>query len=143
MGHQEEQTEDELREAVARPPLLLRQEHHPQDGGEALRLPLRLRPAEPSGLQTRGLLQPNWHCAAGRRRRRQLEREKMTTFWEKTTKNFGLNPPETRWRRRQTGGCAMCCDRKCSQDMNHSVTINHSVYIHTVFSMGLLQGLLF
>ena len=42
LGAAEEQAQDELREAEPRPALLLSQEHHPQDGGEALRLPLRL-----------------------------------------------------------------------------------------------------
>lgn len=46
MGHTEEQAEDELREAVARPALLLRQEHYTQDCRQALRLPVRLRPAD-------------------------------------------------------------------------------------------------
>lgn len=43
VGSEEEQTQDELREAEPRPTLLLPQEHHPQDGGKTLRLPLRLR----------------------------------------------------------------------------------------------------
>ena len=38
MGCPQEQAQDELREAVARPPLLLRQEHHPQDGRQTLHL---------------------------------------------------------------------------------------------------------
>ena len=46
LGHPQEQAEDELREAVPWSPLLLRQEHHPQDGWQTLRLPFRLRPAE-------------------------------------------------------------------------------------------------
>lgn len=41
----QEQTENELREAEPRPALLLPQEHHPQDGRQALRLPFRLRRA--------------------------------------------------------------------------------------------------
>uniref|UniRef100_A0A8B9CUY1 ETS proto-onco 1, transcription factor n=1 Tax=Anser brachyrhynchus TaxID=132585 RepID=A0A8B9CUY1_9AVES len=54
MGQEEKQAQDELREAEPWPALLLRQEHHPQDGREALRLPLRLRPAEPAGLHAGG-----------------------------------------------------------------------------------------
>ena len=69
MGCPQEQAQDELREAVARPPLLLRQEHHPQDGRQAVRLPVCVRPAEPARLQAARLLQLDWRCAAGRRRR--------------------------------------------------------------------------
>lgn len=57
LGKEEKQAEDELREAESRPALLLRQEHHPQDVGEALRLPLRLRPAESAGLHGGGAAQ--------------------------------------------------------------------------------------
>lgn len=45
----QEQTQDELREAEPRPALLLPQEHHPQDGRQTLRLPLRLRRAGHAG----------------------------------------------------------------------------------------------
>ena len=37
MGYEEEQAEDELREAVAGSPLLLRQEHHTQDHRQKVR----------------------------------------------------------------------------------------------------------
>ena len=70
MGHPQEQAEDELREAVARPALLLRQEHHTQDGRQTLRLPLRLRPAEPARLQAAGLFQPYRDRPPGRGRGR-------------------------------------------------------------------------
>ena len=70
MGHEEEQAQDELREAQPGPTLLLRQEHHPQDEREAVRVPVRLRPAEPAGLQARGLLQSDRDRASGRRRGR-------------------------------------------------------------------------
>lgn len=43
VGPVQEQTQDELREVEPWPALLLPQEHHPQDGGETLRLPLCLR----------------------------------------------------------------------------------------------------
>lgn len=46
MGYPEEQAEDELREAVARAALLLRQEHYTQDCRKTLRLPVRLRPTD-------------------------------------------------------------------------------------------------
>lgn len=49
LGSVQEQTQDELREAEPRPPLLLPQEHHPQDGGQTLRLPLCLRCAGHAG----------------------------------------------------------------------------------------------
>lgn len=42
VGQEEKQAQDELREVESWPALLLRQEHHPQDVGEALRLPLCL-----------------------------------------------------------------------------------------------------
>lgn len=42
LGPVQEQTQDELREAEPWPALLLPQEHHPQDGGQTLRLPLRV-----------------------------------------------------------------------------------------------------
>lgn len=57
LGKEEEQAEDELREVESRPALLLRQEHHPQDFWEALRLPFRLRPAEPAGIHGGGAAQ--------------------------------------------------------------------------------------
>ena len=38
MGLPQEQAQDELREAVARAALLLRQEHHPEDGGQEIRV---------------------------------------------------------------------------------------------------------
>ena len=37
MGYEEEQAQDELREAVAGSPLLLRQEHHTQDHRQKVR----------------------------------------------------------------------------------------------------------
>jgi len=43
LGRAEEQAEDELRETESQCPVLLRQEHHPQDARQALRLSLRLR----------------------------------------------------------------------------------------------------
>ena len=43
LGHPQEQTQNELREIVTWSPLLLRQKHHPQNGGQAIRLPIRLR----------------------------------------------------------------------------------------------------
>lgn len=42
LGPVQEQTQDELRKVEPWPALLLPQEHHPQDGGQTLRLPLRL-----------------------------------------------------------------------------------------------------
>lgn len=48
LGHPQEQTQNELRETIARPALLLRQEHHSQDGRQAIRLPFRVRSSEPS-----------------------------------------------------------------------------------------------
>ena len=50
LGPAQEQAQDELREAEPRAPLLLRQEHHPQDAREALRVPVRLRPGQAAGL---------------------------------------------------------------------------------------------
>lgn len=50
VGSEEEQTQDELREAESWPAILLRQEHHPQDGWQTLRLPLCLQPARPAGI---------------------------------------------------------------------------------------------
>ena len=38
MGHAQEQTQDELREAQSGAPILLRQEHHTQDCRQAIRL---------------------------------------------------------------------------------------------------------
>ena len=38
VGIPQEQAQDELREAVARTALLLRQEHHPEDGGQEIRI---------------------------------------------------------------------------------------------------------
>lgn len=52
MGRPQEQTKDELREAEPRSALLLRQEHHPQDIREEVRLPFRLQPGEHSRLHT-------------------------------------------------------------------------------------------
>ncbi len=46
MGTAEEQTKDELREAVPWLALLLRQAHNPQDCWQALRVPIRLRASE-------------------------------------------------------------------------------------------------
>lgn len=66
MGHPQEQAQDELREVVAGPPLLLRQEYHTQDSREAVCLPVCLRPPEPARLQAGGFLQSDRHCAAGR-----------------------------------------------------------------------------
>ena len=63
MGSTEKQAEDELREAESRPALLLRQEHHPQDGGQALRVQVRLRPPVPARVQAGRLLQPDRDCA--------------------------------------------------------------------------------
>ena len=60
MGYEEEQAQDELREAQPRLALLLRQEHHPQDGGQALRVQVRLRPPVPARVQAGRLLQPDW-----------------------------------------------------------------------------------
>lgn len=54
VGKEEKQAQDELREAQPRFALLLRQEYHPQDVREALRVPLRVRPAELAGLHARG-----------------------------------------------------------------------------------------
>lgn len=54
LGHPQEQAQDELREAQPRPALLLRQEHHTQDGGQEVRLPVRLRPPEPARVHSRG-----------------------------------------------------------------------------------------
>lgn len=54
VGKAEKQAQDELREAEPGFTLLLRQEHHPQDVGEALRVPLRVRPPELAGLHARG-----------------------------------------------------------------------------------------
>ena len=54
MGQQEEQTKDELREVIKGSKILLRQKHHPEDGGQALRLQVRLRPAVGAGIPTRG-----------------------------------------------------------------------------------------
>ena len=50
VGHPQEQAQDELREAEPRPALLLRQEHHPQDGRQEIRLPLRLRSSKSLGV---------------------------------------------------------------------------------------------
>lgn len=46
VGHSEEQAQDELREVESRAEVLLRQEHHSQDGGEAVRVSVRVRSAE-------------------------------------------------------------------------------------------------
>lgn len=54
VGKEEKQAKNELRKAQPRPTLLLRQEHHPQDFGEALRVSLRVRPAEPAGVHGGG-----------------------------------------------------------------------------------------
>lgn len=54
VGKEEKQAQDELREAQPRFALLLRQEYHPQDVRQALRVPLRVRPAELAGLHARG-----------------------------------------------------------------------------------------
>uniref|UniRef100_A0A8D1T6R3 PNT domain-containing protein n=1 Tax=Sus scrofa TaxID=9823 RepID=A0A8D1T6R3_PIG len=54
VGQEEKQAQDELREAEPRSALLLRQKHHPQDLGQALRVPLRVRPPEPAGVHARG-----------------------------------------------------------------------------------------
>ena len=43
LGHPQEQAQNELREIVAWSALLLRQEHHSQDGRQAIRLPFCLR----------------------------------------------------------------------------------------------------
>ncbi|KAG7247055.1 hypothetical protein CRUP_015791, partial [Coryphaenoides rupestris] len=51
VGSPEEQAQDELREAEPRPALLLRQKHNPQDGGQAIRLLLHLRPAGAAGIR--------------------------------------------------------------------------------------------
>lgn len=50
LGCAQEQAQDELREAQPRSPLLLRQEHHPQDGGQALCLPLCVRSTGHAGV---------------------------------------------------------------------------------------------
>ena len=57
LGFAEKQAQDELREVESGVALLLRQEHHPQDGGQAVRVQVRLRPAVLAGLQAGGLLQ--------------------------------------------------------------------------------------
>lgn len=54
VGKEEKQAQDELREAQPGSALLLRQEYHQQDVREALRVPLRVRPAELAGLYARG-----------------------------------------------------------------------------------------
>ena len=54
MGSEKEQAKDELREVIKGSKILLRQEHNPKDGGQALRLQVRLRPAGPAGLHPRG-----------------------------------------------------------------------------------------
>ena len=43
VGLEEEQTQDELRQAQQRSPLLLRQEHHPQGTRKEIRVPICLR----------------------------------------------------------------------------------------------------
>merc|ERR1719319_1608699 len=50
VGRQEEQAQDELREAEQGPEVPLRQEHHPQDQRQEIRLQVRLRPEKPSWL---------------------------------------------------------------------------------------------
>lgn len=54
LGPVQKQTQDELREAEPRPALLLPQEHHPQNRGQALRLPLCLRRARHAGKDGQG-----------------------------------------------------------------------------------------
>jgi len=51
MGAQEKQTKDELREDVSSHAILLRQEHHPENRWEALRVQIRLRSSRPSRIQ--------------------------------------------------------------------------------------------
>ena len=50
MGCPQEQAQDELREVVPRPALLLRQKHYPQDRGQAVCVQICVRLAEPFGL---------------------------------------------------------------------------------------------
>ena len=50
MGYEEEQAEDELREAVAGPPLLLRQEYHPQDCRQKVRVVASIAKSKRLGL---------------------------------------------------------------------------------------------
>ena len=82
VGPQEEQAQDELREAEPRPALLLRQEHHPQDGGQALRLPLCVQPAGPARLRARGAARH-----AGRQRQ-----EPGLSDGTKYTADMGIKP---------------------------------------------------
>ena len=56
LGHPQEQAQDELREAVQGPALLLRQAHHPQDGRQEVRVPLHAGPGEDAGPHPRGAL---------------------------------------------------------------------------------------
>ena len=64
VGQEEKQAQDELWEAEPWPTLLLRQEHHPQDIGETLRLPLCLWLKKPAGVHSRGA-----PCNVGRKAR--------------------------------------------------------------------------
>lgn len=66
MGEKEKQAQDELWETEPWPPLLLWQKHHPQDSGQALRVPLCVWPAEPPGVHARGAPR-HAGCQAGRR----------------------------------------------------------------------------
>ena len=50
VGYEEEQAEDELREAVAGPPLLLRQEYHPQDCRQKVRVVASIAKSKRLGL---------------------------------------------------------------------------------------------
>lgn len=61
VGCPQEQAQDELWETVARPALLLRQKHHPQDGRQTLCLPLRVRSQQPPGPES-------WRAVQGLRR---------------------------------------------------------------------------
>ena len=54
MGQQKKQAQDELREVIAGAEVLLRQEHHPEDGWEAICLPVCVRPAKCPGVQGGG-----------------------------------------------------------------------------------------
>lgn len=82
LGKEEKQTQNELWETQSGPALLLRQEHHPQDSRQALRLPLCVQPAGPAGIRAWG---------AARHVGRQQQDEVRKAITRDRTSNFFSN----------------------------------------------------
>ena len=69
VGCPQKQAEDELREAEPQRPILLRQEHHPQDGRKEIRLQIRLWPRQAARIRPDGAVPCLWsHSPVGHRR---------------------------------------------------------------------------